>query len=80
MIFIFPQKIGIDEKSYDILIANIFGVWHNSISTDEYKVHIKHLNNPEYYHNRGQAATYDQEKWNPEKNRLNDDIIKSNAK
>jgi len=65
---------------FGILMANIFDVWHNSISKEEYKVHIKHLNNPEYFHNRGQAATYDQGKWNPDKNNLNEDLIKSNAK
>ena len=47
-----------------VLLANIFGVWHNSISNEEYKYHIKNLNGPDYFHNRGQvSSSYDENKW-----------------
>jgi polyferredoxin len=53
---------------FGIVLANIFGVWHNSIKDEEYKIHIKNLNKPEYFHDRGEAANYDREKWDSEKN------------
>jgi polyferredoxin len=43
--------------------ARLAGVWNNSISEEEYLYHIKHLNDGEYHHNRGQVADYDREKW-----------------
>jgi hypothetical protein len=49
-----------------VLIARFSGRWHNSISGVEYLYHIEHINDGEYYHNRGQVADYDEEKWQPE--------------
>ncbi len=40
-------------------IARLTGYWHNAISVEEYKQHIKQLNSPLYYHNRGTVPKYD---------------------
>lgn len=46
-------------------LARLIGVWQNNISTQEYRYHIKHLNDPSYYHNRGQVPAYQsQSLWN----------------
>jgi len=57
-----------------VILANIFGVWHNNISNEEYKTHIKNLDNPEYYHNRGDVSDYDTEKWQPQNNLKNNNF------
>jgi polyferredoxin len=46
-------------------IARLLGVWDNSISEAEYHYHMKHLNGPEYNHNRGEVSEYDQDRWQP---------------
>lgn len=64
-----------------ILIANIFGVWHNNISTEEYKIHIENFKKQEYFHNRGEVANYDKQKWTSEqKNQNNENEIIINKK
>jgi polyferredoxin len=70
---VFNQKHKMKKKIYafslvgififGILIAQIFGVWQNSISNEEYKIHFKNLDNPAYFHNRGEVADYDKQKW-----------------
>ena len=40
-------------------VARLVGVWQNSIPLDEYRYHIKNLNGPAYYHNRGEVPDYD---------------------
>ncbi|NOY57873.1 MAG: 4Fe-4S binding protein, partial [Calditrichaeota bacterium] len=40
------------------VIARLTGVWQNNIPTQEYRYHIKHLNDPSYFHNRGQVPDY----------------------
>ena len=35
------------------IAARFGGVWRNSIDVTEYRYHIRHLDDPEYYHNRG---------------------------
>ena len=44
-------------------LARLFGVWDNTISDKEYLHHIQNINGPQYHHNRGKVAEYDQEKW-----------------
>ncbi len=39
-------------------VARISGHWQNSITHEEYLYHVKHLNEPLYHHNRGQAPDY----------------------
>jgi polyferredoxin len=47
-------------------LARIAGVWQTSISPNEYLYHIKHLDTPQYYHNQGEVADYDRDKWQTE--------------
>ena len=39
-------------------LARILGHWQNSISSDEYRVHIQKLDDPSYQHNRGKVPDY----------------------
>ncbi len=48
---------------FGISMAKIFGVWDNSITNEEYKYHIRNMNGSEYFHIRGQASSYDENKW-----------------
>lgn len=41
------------------LTANILGYWKNGISNREYLHHIEHLDDPDYFHNRGEVPDYD---------------------
>ena len=41
------------------LTANILGYWKNGISNREYRYHLEHLEDPDYYHNRGEVPDYD---------------------
>ncbi len=41
------------------MIARGLGLWQNSISTEEYKSHIKNINSPLYHHARGQVPDYE---------------------
>lgn len=63
---------------FGILLANVFGVWHNGISNEEYKYHIKNLNSPEYFHNRGEASEYDENKWKENETDQNAEINTGN--
>jgi polyferredoxin len=42
-----------------VLIAKLSGFWQNSIPEQEYIYHMRHLNDPQYYHNRGQVPDYE---------------------
>ena len=44
------------------LLAKLSGYWHNWIPVEEYKYHVQHLHDPEYYHNRGAVPRYDEQK------------------
>jgi hypothetical protein len=57
-----------------VLIARISGFWQNSISPEEYLYHMQHMDNPEYYHNRGQVPDYDGTRWEKQSN------VENNAK
>jgi polyferredoxin len=71
-----PKKYILSRKIYafsivivfilGVLVARVGNRWHNSISDEEYLYHIEHIDDGEYYHNRGQVADYDKEKWQPE--------------
>jgi len=62
------RKIKLTRISYAVLIilffvlgtalAQITGHWQNSISLDEYRYHIRHLNDSAHGHNRGQVSEY----------------------
>ncbi len=62
------KKVKIPRKVYALAIVLIFllgmtiarltGFWQNSISTKEYKYHIRHLSDPAYFHNRGHVPDY----------------------
>lgn len=65
---------------FGILLANILHVWNNGITNEEYKYHITRLNDPEYYHNRGEVADYDQEKWSDDSHKQKIEIKKSTIK
>jgi polyferredoxin len=43
-----------------VITARLSGVWQNSISTEEYQNHIRHLNDPDYFHLQGQVPAYDE--------------------
>jgi len=59
----------ISARIYALILAVIFlagtlsarglGLWQNGISVREYRFHIKHLDTPLYYHNRGKVPHYD---------------------
>ena len=67
------QKIRISRKYYAVIlvalfiigtaIARISGFWQNSITVEEYIYHMKNIDGPEYYHNRGEVPEYDTNKW-----------------
>ena len=42
-----------------VLAAKFTGFWQNSIPEREYIYHMQHLDDPQYYHNRGQVPDYD---------------------
>jgi polyferredoxin len=68
-----PNKFRLSRKIYALLlvflfssgfiIANILGLWQNSITAETYRYHLQHLEDPEYQHNRGQVPEYDKTKW-----------------
>ena len=70
-----PKKFHLSRKAYAFTlvlifvlgtsVAQILGLWQNSISKEEYLFHIKNIDNFEYHHNRGQVSEYDKEKWHP---------------
>jgi polyferredoxin len=39
--------------------ARLLGYWQNDISVEEYRYHVKNLDNPAYQHNRGQVPEYE---------------------
>lgn len=41
-------------------IARLAGYWHNQISPGEYLHHITRLEEPDYYHNRGQVPDHEE--------------------
>ena len=67
------QKVRISRKYYAVIlialfvigtaIARISGFWQNSITADEYIYHMKNMDGPEYYHNRGEVPEYDTNRW-----------------
>ncbi|GAB4171204.1 MAG: 4Fe-4S binding protein [Calditrichia bacterium] len=69
------NKYKLSIKHYAIIIillfvigtttARIFGVWQNSITTDEYRYHLEHLHDQGYDHGRGSVPQYDHDKWVP---------------
>jgi len=46
-----------------MMLARFTGVWQNSISVEEYQYHIRHLDDPAYFHNQGQVPDYDEESY-----------------
>ena len=64
-----PRKSKIQRKMFAAaviglfligsLTANLLGYWQNGISDEEYLQHIKHLDDPNYYHNRGEVPDYE---------------------
>jgi len=78
--FALPVKRKIlSRKAYALVIAGIFiggiliarltGFWQNSIPADEYIYHLQHMDDPEYYHNRGEVPDYDRSSFEGNRNR-----------
>ncbi len=44
-------------------LARLTGYWHNRIPVEEYKYHVQHLRDPQYYHNRGAVPRYDAQRF-----------------
>lgn len=40
-----------------ILLARTFGLWHNSITVEEYTDRIRNIDSPDYVHVMGQVPT-----------------------
>ncbi len=67
------KRVKLSPKAYAIIIVLLFllgttiarltGYWQNSISKKEYLYHIKHLNDPAYFHNQGQVPDYQEGGW-----------------
>jgi len=55
-----------------VLLANLLGIWNNSIDKDEYLYHIKNINGPAYHHNRGDVSEYDRARWQPDNDDKNE--------
>jgi hypothetical protein len=39
-------------------LARAAGYWRNTISTAEYRYHVRHINSPLYQHDQGQVPEY----------------------
>ncbi len=69
------KRFKLSRKAYAFILVLLFllgttaarltGHWQNGISKQEYLYHIKHLNDPAYFHNQGQVPNYEMEKWGP---------------
>ncbi len=67
------KRFKLSRKAYALIIVLLFllgttiarltGHWQNKIPAQEYLYHIRHLNEPAYFHNQGQVPQYDENAW-----------------